>query len=240
MEKIKDKTEILLSNVQSAIEWSSIDDGEIGNSGLKKSFNTIRRNLSVIEGSLSKRPSIAIFGQSQVGKSYLVQNLAKPFNDKFLMIKVADGISDVEFLTSMNPPGGKESTGLVTRFTTKEIEKDSAFPFEVELFSQLDIAAILTNAFCSDLKDYHEDVFNVEKEDVQSLFEQLNTHSVQSGVSEDETYFFNKYINEHFKDHALIRKLSDIGYFDKLESKLHLLALDKRVELLHFLWVKNQ
>lgn len=240
MKKIRDKTEILLTNVQNALEWSSIDDVEIGKSGLKKSFNTIRRNLSVIEGSLSKRPSIAIFGQSQVGKSYLVQNLAKPFNEKFLMIKVADGIDDVEFLTGMNPSGGKESTGLVTRFTTKEIEKDSAFPFEVELFSQLDIAAILTNAFCSDLKDYNEEVFSVEKEDVQSLFENLNTNSIQNGVSEDETYFFNKYINEHFKDHALIRKLSDIGYFDNLETKLHLIAPDKRVELLHLLWGKNQ
>src|SRR5690554_4007708 len=116
MEGIKNKTDILLGTVQDAIKWSELSDDEIVRNGLEKPFKSFRRDLSVIKEALTKRPSIAIFGQSQVGKSYLVQNLAKPFDSQYLKIKVSQDNGDINFLTEMNPDGGQESTGLVTRF----------------------------------------------------------------------------------------------------------------------------
>src|SRR5690554_4795705 len=174
MKTIIDKTDILLNRVQDAFDWAVLSDDEIVRSGLNKPFKSIRRELCVIKNALKKRPSIAIFGQSQVGKSYLVQNLAKPFDEQYLKIKVSKGQEDINFLTAMNPYGGQESTGLVTRFTTnQDLPEDSAFPFEAELFSQLDIVAIIANAFWSDLKDFDDSIYNFDQQELKELFEEL-------------------------------------------------------------------
>lgn len=236
MEEIRKETKRLLGITKEAIDWTKMsEDGK----GLGKPINSIRRNLSVIDESLKKRPSIAIFGQSQVGKSYLVQNLAKPFDSQFLKIKIAEGIEDINFLTDMNPGGGKESTGLVTRFTTKSIEVDKDFPFEVELFSQLDIASIITNAFCSDLKDYGNNL-NINQEEIKSIWDELDTGNKQEGITPDESFFFHQYINNHFRDFSLIKDLNKIGFFIDLEKKLHQIEFGKRVEILQYLWGQNK
>lgn len=240
MEEIRNKTNALLKSVEAAIDWSNMNEDEVVRNGFEKPFKSIRRELSIIQESLLKRPSIAIFGQSQVGKSYLVQNLAKPFDNKYLKIKVSDGIEDLNFLNDMNPDGGKESTGLVTRFTTKKVEEDKDFPFEIELFTQLDVAAMLTNAYWSDIKDFDESVYDFDKSEIKSLWEDLDTHKNQPGATEDEVYFFYAYIKEYFKDSALIRKLTDIGYFTDLVKILPKVAAEKRWEILKFLWGQNK
>lgn len=240
MEKIKNKTDKLLQSVEKAIEWSDLNNDEVVKNGLKKPFKSIRRNLSVIQQSLEKRPSIAIFGQSQVGKSYLVQNLAKPFGSKYLKIKIAKGIEDVNFLTDMNPDGGKESTGLVTRFTTQEIPEDKDYPFEVDFFNQLDIAAILINGYWSDLKDFDNSIYEFDYEEIKSLWNDLSADKAQLGVSEDEAYFFQEYIKEHFKDSPLIRDLNKLGYFSDITVKLPQIPYDQRWKVLHYLWGQNK
>lgn len=239
MEKVKQKTDNLLKVVEKAMDWSRSNKDEVVKNSLENPFNSIRRDLSVIRESLQKRPSIAIFGQSQVGKSYLVQNLAKPFNSKYLKIKVGQGIDDINFLTEMNPDGGKESTGLVTRFTTKEVEEDKDFPFKIDFFSQLDIAAVFINAFWSDLKDFDESVYDIEKEELKILWNELSENKRQPGATDDEVYFFQEYVLEHFKDSPLIRELVKAGYFTDLIAKLSFVPYDRRWEILHFLWGQN-
>lgn len=239
MENIRNRTDKLLHSIEKAIGWSDSNEDEVVRNGLKKPFKSIRRNLSVIQQSLEKRPSIAIFGQSQVGKSYLVQNLAKPFGSKYLKIKIAQGIEDINFLTGMNPDGGKESTGLVTRFTTQEIQEDKDYPFQVDFFNQLDIAAILINGYWSDLKDFDDSIYEFDYHEIKTLWNDLSVDKIQLGVSEDEAYFFQEYIKEHFKDSPLIRDLDKFGYFSDLIDKLAQIPYDQRWKVLHYLWAKT-
>lgn len=63
----------------------------------------------------------------------------------------------LDFIDDINPRGnGKESTGLVTRFTRKgEPEKDPKFCVPLRLFGECDIAKILINSCFNDF-DWHE------------------------------------------------------------------------------------
>lgn len=237
--EVHGKLESLIDHVRSAETWSEIVEDESIKKGLSEPFNSIKRNLSVIQESLDKRPSIAIFGESQVGKSYLVQNLAKPSDIKYLKIKKNSIGDEANFLTEINPDGSKESTGLVTRFTTENITTDEEFPFKVEFFTQMDIAAILSNAFCSDLTQLDESVYDFGKEELDNLWSRIIEKEKQEGIGEYEVYFFNEYIKEHFSDFALIRELEKIGYFKDLESKIQFVKPEDRWKVLQFLWGKN-
>ena len=101
-----------------------------------------------------KRPSVAIFGQSQVGKSYLVQNLLKNTDNSGLEIVHPGRPEVLDFITDINPDGGRESTGIVTRFTTEQStsSRPNEFPFQVELFGILDVASIICLSYIKNFK----------------------------------------------------------------------------------------
>lgn len=240
MKDIKTKTNKLLNQVKESIEWANSMDDVSTKDSLISEFKSVERSLLTIDNSLKKRPSIAIFGQSQVGKSYLVQNLTKPSDSKFLMIKASSKDDNINFLTEMNPDGGRESTGLVTRFTTQEIEDDPDFPIHIDLFGQLDIAAILINGFWSDLKDYDDNTFEFNIDEIKEKFNELNNGHKALGISENDTYFFIQYIKTHFNDINLIRDLNRTEYFKDLAKNLHLIPAEERWQVLHFLWGKNK
>ena len=88
MEEVKKKSGILLSSVNSSIEWADQHGDDIVKKGVINALKSIRRRVKTINEASQKRPSVAIFGQSQVGKSYLVQNLTKPEDSKFLQIDI--------------------------------------------------------------------------------------------------------------------------------------------------------
>jgi hypothetical protein len=241
MEEIKSKTQELLNIVDNSIQWAQTMDDKLSQNSVVNSIKNIRRSLVTISNSVNKRPSIAIFGQSQVGKSYLIQNLTKHESSKFLKIKVSEGHDELNFLTDINPDGGRESTGLVTRFTTKDLNSDPSYPFKLDLFGQLDIASILVNSFWNDLKDFDEGDFSIDIDEIKNKFSHLTNHeNINSGITEDDTYFFCKYVEENFKDVFLVRELKKIGYFSEVQHKLHKIDSSKSWEILNILWGRNK
>lgn len=57
-----------------------------------------------------------------------------------------------DFIKDINPEGGKESTGLVTRFTstTPPDGLTEAFPIRLRLLSETDVARVLANTYYAD------------------------------------------------------------------------------------------
>lgn len=96
------------------------------------------------------RPSIAIFGPSQAGKSYLTAKICEGTNET-VSVKLD---KDYDFLRDINPPGGRESTALVTRMTTHKDAAKKITPNTVHasLLSLPDLIAIFVNIYCFDLK----------------------------------------------------------------------------------------
>ena len=113
----------------------------------RKTENLARK----LGASSGRRNSAGVFGPSQAGKSYLVSVLGRS-KDKPLLADFAGQTKN--FIQEINPEGGKESTGLVTRFTIVRGTRDSAHPVELRLLTETDLVKIIGNSFLSDF-DQH-------------------------------------------------------------------------------------
>ena len=92
---------------------------------------------------------VGVFGPSQAGKSYLISALAR--RGTHPLIADFDGVAEgLDFVRQINPEGGAESTGLVTRFSMRHVPTPQGFPVAVRLLSQADIVKIIGNSYFSD------------------------------------------------------------------------------------------
>ena len=104
--------------------------------------------LERISKGLSLRPCTAIYGQSQVGKSYLVNRvLAK--EGKPIYVQAWEHRFD--FIDQINPVGkNQEATGVVTGFTTTP-SLDDQHPVHLRLFRPIEVIQILVDGFMQDV-----------------------------------------------------------------------------------------
>jgi hypothetical protein len=124
-------------------------------------------------GQAVARPvSIGIFGMSQGGKSFLVDSLARGRNGR---LESRLGRTTLDFMKHVNPPGGgKEATGLVTRFTCSPSEAPNDFPVEVGLLSEPDVIKVLWNSF---MNDFNQETLapNYDPANLANLLTELRT-----------------------------------------------------------------
>lgn len=122
-----------------------------------------RRILRRLYTAAGNNPGIAAFGKSQVGKSYLISCLlqGKDQSGKGLPFMVKSANREYDFVLKINPPseegGGRESTGVVSRFSSFKRNKslyNEDLPVLVNLFSVADIIIILADSYFSDFSDY--------------------------------------------------------------------------------------
>ena len=107
----------------------------------------VRNQSRKLARAARRRMCVGVFGPSQAGKSYLVSILASR-DGRPLQARFADKTYD--FLREINPPGNRESTGLVTRFGLGLSDGAADFPVRVRLLTQTDIVKILGNSFLLD------------------------------------------------------------------------------------------
>ena len=81
---------------------------------LIREFRRYERRGARLREAAQRPMCVAVFGASQAGKSYLVSRLAAPPGGR---LAARFGDRTLDFLKDINPPGGQEATGLVTRFT---------------------------------------------------------------------------------------------------------------------------
>jgi hypothetical protein len=200
----------------------------------------LRREANRYENALPRRPSVAIFGQSQVGKSYLVSNLAKTPEAQSLFVKVPDTGEDVDFIASINPPGGgKEATGLVSRFTTESNWQPGQKPYLLRLFSQADVVKIIANGYLSDITQY---TYTVNRAEIQKMIQTLQAGKQSSpcpGFSEDDVYDLKDYCNNNFRDSFIIKDLNNINFWDDIAGVVPFIDSSQRWQVFEILWGKQ-
>ena len=103
--------------IQQSLSWADKYNKE---SFPRKVFKDYRRQLKRIGDALSENCSAAAYGESQVGKSYLMSSLLSTPEMPF---EIQNGGVSYSFIDKINPSGGnntqKESTGIITRFTIR-------------------------------------------------------------------------------------------------------------------------
>ena len=197
----------------------------------------LARKLAASSG---RRNSAGVFGPSQAGKSYLVSVLGKA-KGKPLMVNFAGSARN--FIQEINPEGGKEATGLVTRFTIVKGTHNAAFPVELRLLTETDLVKIMGNSFLSDFDQHNRKLGLPREEDIRAVLARLADAAPAARAAQphlDEIMMFD--IGEYFKANysTSIGPLSRAGYWDALTRFGHRLPTAQRIELYSLLWGWNR
>ena len=195
------------------------------------------RNLAQSLEKVSQSAStVGFFGLSQAGKSYLISALAA--GDDGRLQTVLDG-QRLDFVEHINPPGGgKEATGLVTRFTRRTHAQVPAFPLHLRLFSEVELVKVFVNSFFNDF-NLEKTGFSFEGELAQQAHDTLNAMSARvqpspvEGVTQDDVVDLWDYLHERYP--WTIATLEG-DFFPRLVDLAPFLSIEDRATLFSFLW----
>lgn len=193
------------------------------------------RNLAHSLGRVACTPmTIGFFGLSQAGKSYLISALAAGQNGK---LETDFGGQRLDFIKHINPVGGgKEATGLVTRFSRRATpSQDPQFPVELTLFKEIELAKILANSWFKDF-DLERISYEIDEERILRVlkpFEGRETGPLQPGVSADDLVSLWDYLRDNFRNS--VKKLEHLYWPTALQLAPRL-NFQERAELFSILW----
>lgn len=202
-------------------------------SALARDFRRFARRAARLRVAAERPMCVAVFGASQAGKSYLVSSLATRPGQPLV---AAYGDKRVNFLRDLNPQGGKESTGLVSRFTVRGVAAPTQAPVPVRLMSQTDIVKILANAFLEDFKI--RDLRPPEPAAVATLFAGLAQRAggtAQGGLVVDDIEELREYFDLHFGSHPMLQALGP-AYWAHAADVIPRLPPEARAEAYAPLW----
>lgn len=203
-----------------------------------------RKVLKNMLAAEENNPGIAAFGKSQVGKSYLIgcllQDKGKPF-------QIKDGVKEYDFVKSVNPPsdegGGRESTGVVSRFSSFKRNPDAYnvnYPVLVKAFSLTDIVIMLADDYYNDFKDY-KPVDSTDIEDLLSQFEE--TYSTKPAISNpvisaDNILYMKDYFIKHINNAQTFNN-HRIAFFDRLALIIENVPPTEYLSIFSPIWSKD-
>lgn len=226
-----------LSCVQEAILWTEQHlQGDKKDSVYNKLVN-IRRQLKKIRFALTDNPAAAIYGESQKGKSYLVSSLLTVQNSPFYVID-SNG-NKYDFKLDINPQGeDKESTSVVTRFSSNYNWINENFPVKVQLLSILDVILILSDTYYNDLNNHNVNSISNINNDIKQIQENVKLSSTnQSYIGEDDILEIKEYFEKYFKSKTSIVIGSD--YFDVVSKNISKIPIHNWFNTFSLLWNNN-
>ena len=222
-----------------ALGWVNIvrsGSRRLDNEADKLNLSLLRtRNLANSLTQVAKTPmTVGFFGISQAGKSYLISALAAGSNGS---LEALYGERRVDFIKEVNPVGGgKEATGLVTRFTRQAPAAPAGYPVPLRLFSEIDLAKILANAWFNDFN--HEQLsYQLDQSRVEERLRPFLQRAVQvqeyNGVSQEDVVALWDYLNASFK--KSVEKLEH-AWWPQVLKIAPTLSPNDRAELFSLLW----
>ncbi|WP_292992956.1 putative virulence factor [Pantoea sp.] len=224
---------------QDALSWVDNmrpDSRRLDNEADKLNLDLFRtRNLANSLSRVSTTPmTVGFFGISQAGKSYLISALAAGSNGE---LEARYGTRVVDFIKEVNPVGGgKEATGLVTRFTRHAPEAPQGFPIPLRLFSEIDLAKILANTWFNDFNhehlNYQLDENHIE-EHLRPFLQRSSQAVSHNGVSSEDVVALWDYLNASFK--KSVEKLEH-AWWPQVLKIAPVLNPHERADLFSLLW----
>lgn len=190
----------------------------------------------------SVRPmSAAVFGPSQAGKSFLIGKFITPAGRPSMAVFGTGAEQEkLDFLTQVNPQGGKETTGLVTRFSISPMPTPAGFPVVLRLLREMDLVKILANSFLFDLSGTFEAREPLSPAWIGRLIAELKPQAAAAptgGISAEDVLELRDYLEESLAAHPYVQ-LRDVteAYWPAMEALLPNLGGAARVRALSPLW----
>jgi hypothetical protein len=229
-------TVFLTEQLNHAISWVDSYLKAEERSSTILALKKIRRELSKIKFSLSQKPAAALYGESQVGKSYLIKNLLSSAGQQ---LEISDpGSGDTyDFLEKINPRGDQtEATSLVTRFTVDCHYINEQYPVAIRLLNPKDIALLLIDSYFNDIKEhqthYKEDALRAKAE--QLLSEYTPRQYVQMYLTEDDIFDIQEYLEKYFLKDSRI--FSDSGFWLTVSSFIQKVPPEEWYRIFEVVW----
>lgn len=182
--------------------------------------------------------AVGVFGPSQAGKSYLISTLARASDGSLLTTM---GARQVDFIAKINPEGGKESTGLVTRFTYSEIVPHcpEGMPVRVGLLTEPDIIKILANSYAEDVSHAVEES-DEQQPDIEATLAKARSSSgaANSGatLSVEDIYDLETYCTQILGKNARMAALKRGGFWSAAADLAPALGPEARIAFFSTLW----
>ncbi len=202
--------------------------------GLTKEFRRLAAQARRLEQAVQRPMCVGVFGPSQSGKSYLISALAR----KGAAPLLADFAGqEIDFIRDINPEGGRESTGLVTRFTLQPAsDATPAAPVRMRLLTQTDLIKILGNTYYADC-DHSEDEPLTQAQLTELLGELAKAAQAQpvDPLTVEDVYDLQAYFERYFKGFERVRLLRH-GYWEQAAQLAPRLRIQDRVRLFGVIW----
>ncbi len=220
--------------LESAKEWinSSENPAVVSNSRLKREMGLAVYRHARLEEALNNPLSVGVYGASQAGKSYFVSALAKGQTGTVMALM---GDREVNFLTEINPQGGKESTGLVTRLTRQHVETRPDFPVTIELLSELDLVKIVANSFYNDVEQNAELDVEASSTQIQQVLNKPPSGGLGT-IGIEDVVELSFYCDKHFGNSKYYSLLKQIGYWSRMEQLIPFANDEQRRTYFSILW----
>jgi hypothetical protein len=239
--ELKSKTNELHQILAASSNWVEDNLAHEEKDSLQTLIKSTKAEVYTINKSVDTKPVFALFGQSQVGKSYLVKNLLTA-DGKSFEIEFPDN-NYVDFLQEINPVGGgAESTGVVTRFSTSASYKVKEFPVKVSLLDVKDIILILCDSFFSDLVKISNYPSAEEFRNHVQSFQPLNKDggAKQQFLTEDHIYLIKKYFEHNFVRHShYVDAINASNFWLTVSTLIEKIEPHRWTSLFEILWSKN-
>ncbi len=243
MENIDRVIEAQISGNEAGLGWTKDYIKELDESReIRKECLSNMLTLRRVNFANDFNPAVAVYGESQAGKSYLVDNLLTTTTSP---LNIFDGNGQkYGFVERINPTGGgKESTSLISRFTINRYSDNTEYPICAVLLSPVDIVLILCDTYYNDVKKQKFPETPEVKEMVKKLKERYAGKSkVQDIIMDVDVFEIKDYFEntEFAKADAFISSLMATKFFETLSECIRSIGVSEWREVFEYLWNRNQ
>ena len=227
-----------LGLIKESLKWADDFSKESFPRDVLKNY---RRQMKTIQEALSENCSAAAYGESQVGKSYLMSSLLSSPSAPFVIEN--KGVT-YSFIDEINPSGGNvsknESTGVITRFTLRKSNEKMKDFVKVKNLSVVDLILLITDSYYNDLKINldsglkYDDINRAISENIGAW---VNKGYHQEYITEDDIRNIHEYVRDIIGNNAA--SVYQSNFCKEIALSIEHIDSDKWVDVFGLLWNNN-
>ena len=205
-------------------------------------FKDYRRQLKKIRKAAQENCAASAYGESQVGKSYLMSSLLSTPDRPFV---IENSGKEYSFIDELNSSGGNnnkiESTGVITRFTIRKGDPKVMNLVKVRNLSVVDIILLLVDSYYTDLKINLATSFTYDhiNRALDEFMNGLDKREVkQTIIGEDDIKDIMEYIQDVLGSNA--QSIFNSNFLKVVAQNIQYVPDTRWVELFSLLWNRNE
>ena len=229
-----------LQVIEEALAWQNNVPGN-EHDGYVEELVNLRREFKKIKFAADERCSTAAYGESQMGKSYLVSAMMSDAGKPFT---VTDGTREYNFINDINPsnPNSRvEATGVVTRFTTNVDPSVPAGHLKARLLTVADVILMLCEAYHTQTDYDNNEIKKIDY--LQQATQDMVVPAAKNPMpmlSQDDVLDIKDYLMaSSMRQKVDNLTCNEAGLFNFLMHNVNFLTDEQLTALIKLLWFEN-